>query len=169
MLKFNSEEKTMPQKTFVNQELEKLDIEVNDFALRQDVDVFATHTDMIEFKESLTHKATVFFTLVSEKKAGMQTSKPVVPNKYPPRKDEQGRTEIGAGWESKKDPNQISVKRINGEWFNVDAKLLKLNPETGELEFENKSTGTKSYFVSNISNNPKAPIYRVFGELEENV
>ena len=58
----------MPQKTFVNKEIEKLDIEVNDFAVRQDVDVFATHTDAIVFMDSMVHKVTVFFTLVTQKK-----------------------------------------------------------------------------------------------------
>ena len=148
----------MPQKTFVNKDIEKLDTEVNDFAVRQDVDVFATHTDW----EGEEHKATVFFTLVSGKPT--TSTKPVVPNKYPPRKDAKGRTEIGAGWENQKNPNQISIKRIDGEWFNVDASLLKLNPATGELEFDNN--GVKSYFVTNTSTNPKAPIYRVYGEPE---
>ena len=101
----------MPQKTFVNKEIEKLDIEVNDFAVRQDVDVFATHTDAIVFMDSIVHKATVFFTLVTQGKPSGQ-SKPAVPNKYPPKVDEKGRTEIGAGWENQKNPNQISVKEL---------------------------------------------------------
>lgn len=140
------------QKTIVADTPETLDNLVGEFTRQKGVQVFATHTDWkIEWNKDIKefiqlHKVTLFYKEVTESQISQE------------KKNEK---EIGAGWVSKFNSDQLSVKlKDSGAYVNIDESDLK--DIDGDLFYTNPKTNIVTRFEKVNSSNPKAPKYRIF-------
>ena len=138
------------QKTIIATTTEQLDKLVKEFSEIPNVNVFATHTDwkvwVLEDKMYEAHKATIFY---KDKQANEVSTGNVGVG-----------DEAGACWEDRRDRNILNAVWKDGARTKIDFSKLVIDTKAGTwIHNENG----KSYVLkTNKSQNPKAPIYRIY-------